>query len=617
MSGKILFLALILFSGELFAQSFDNRLALNECSAPFFHGVASGDPLTDRIILWTRITPSGPVFPDSIEVSWRIAIDTGMTNIVNSGSGYAYSERDFTFKTDASGLQAGTWYYYDFSTSTGRSQRGRTRTAPSGYVEKARFGVVSCSNYEYGYFNAYAHLKDRNDIDAILHLGDYIYEYETGGFSASIPGRTHLPSNEIITLSDYRARYGHYRLDPDLQNLHQQYPFINIWDDHESANDAFKDGAENHDSLTEGSWQVRKSNAVRAWHEWLPVRTPDVSDSLTIYRSMEWGDLANLYMMDTRLKDRVEQVSNISSSLSDTNRTLIGPVQMNWLINEMSNASNKWNILCQQVMMAPVTVFSLALNTDQWDGYPAERDRLYSAFTSNNLNKIVVLTGDIHTSWGNDLPGSGYDASTGANSFGVEFVTTSVTSPGFPVPVGASLLQILNPHCKYVDLTEHGYLILDVDTGKCQGEWYYVGDLSTPQSQADFAKAMYVNAQESFLRDGSQITGSTQVALQAPECPIPFTGVEDNIPAILITGVYPNPALTEITAQFGTFGVQESAFELRIRDLTGKICLSSLIEVPNGKVFYGKVNIESLSKGMYQLEAVSGNKISVWKFIKE
>ena len=242
---------------------------------PFYHGVASGDPLSDRVIIWTRVTPDTATH---VEVNWTMATDTAFQNIVGEGQVTTSAENDFTVKVDVSGLSPATTYYYYFTALEGNSVIGRTRTTPtSDEVDHVRFAVVSCSNYQAGYFHAYRNIGNRRDLDAVIHLGDYIYEYGSGegtyGFDSAL-NRENVPSTEIIELADYRTRYSLYRLDPDLRKAHQQHPFIAVWDDHETANDAYTDGAENHNQ-GEGEWTDRKSAALKAYYEWMPVRDFD------------------------------------------------------------------------------------------------------------------------------------------------------------------------------------------------------------------------------------------------------------------------------------------------------------------------------------------------------
>ena len=271
---------------------------------PFYHGVASGDPLQDRVIIWTRVTPNED---QDIPVTWRVAEDVNMQQVVKSGTFQTNSGRDYTVKVDVSGLNAGQTYYYQFEALGKLSQIGRTKTAPQLDPSQLRFAVVSCANYQEGYFNVYRKISQRNDLDAVIHLGDYIYEYEEGGYGYSDDvGRGHEPESELVSLDDYRVRHSYYKLDADLMDVHQQHPFICIWDDHEFANNAYKDGAENHQPNTEGDWEVRKGNAWKAYFEWMPIRENPVSPN-RIYRKISYGNLLDLFMIDTRIEGREEQ----------------------------------------------------------------------------------------------------------------------------------------------------------------------------------------------------------------------------------------------------------------------------------------------------------------------
>ncbi|MGB0974107.1 MAG: alkaline phosphatase D family protein [Flavobacteriaceae bacterium] len=287
--------------------------------APFYHGVASGDPTDSAVIIWTRVTTNA----SSAVVNWKVATDPSMTDVVKTGAVTTDADIDYTVKIDVTNLNPNTSYYYQFETSGQHSLIGKTRTAPVGNIANVRFGVVSCSNYQNGYFNGYQELANRTDIDAIVHLGDYIYEYETGGYGYDDAiGRGHLPENEIITLSDYRVRYSYYRLDAMLRNLHQQHPFILIWDDHEFSNDANKYGAENHNPATEGDWNVRKHNAYKAYFEWMPVRANTIEE-YRLYRTLSYGNLLDLIMLDTRIEGRDEVVTANAGSLSKTERKAV------------------------------------------------------------------------------------------------------------------------------------------------------------------------------------------------------------------------------------------------------------------------------------------------------
>ncbi|BDD04861.1 alkaline phosphatase D family protein [Aureibacter tunicatorum] len=310
----LLVLAMSLFISTQFAIAQNVQLLRNSQSrlnaanaisgGPFYHGVASGDPLSDRVIIWTRVTPD---VDQEINVSWEVAIDQGFSQVVREGNFMTNADRDYTVKVDVDQLEPFQTYYYRFHANGITSPVGRTKTAPVD-SDRVRVAVVSCSNYQQGFFNVYDHMSKRNDIDVILHLGDYIYEYEEGGYGYSDKlKRGHEPKHEIVSLKDYRVRYSFYRMDPGLQAVHQQYPFITTWDDHEFTNDAYKDGAENHQS-NEGDWEVRKSNAKKAYFEWLPVREGITEGR--IYRDINYGDLLDIIMIDTRVEGRQKQGSS-------------------------------------------------------------------------------------------------------------------------------------------------------------------------------------------------------------------------------------------------------------------------------------------------------------------
>ena len=289
--------------GLLALRGFEVQAA---ASAHFTHGVASGDPLADRVMLWTRLIPGGGEH-SSINCQWQVAKDRAFKHIVSTGMASTNSERDYTVKIDAAGLSPNSRYYYRFlSDGQLASPIGRTRTLPVGDIEQIRLGITSCSNYPQGYFNVYRHMA-QTDIDLVLHLGDYIYEYAEGVYSNEVAtnklGRKVEPTNEILSLEDYRMRYGLYRTDEDLQLVHARHPFVCVWDDHELANDSWKGGAENH-SADEGDFQARMRSARQAYHEWMPIRTSTKGDQSTIFRSFKLGNLADLIMLDTRLHGR-------------------------------------------------------------------------------------------------------------------------------------------------------------------------------------------------------------------------------------------------------------------------------------------------------------------------
>lgn len=454
----------------------------------FQHGIASGDPLQDRVILWTRISPAveeNSLFP----VSWVVSADSDLRTAYRSGVAFTNATADYTVKVDVTGLQPNQTWYYQFSTGGALSPVGRTRTLPELAFDRLRFAVVSCSNYAKGYFNVYRLIANRQDLQFVLHLGDYIYE------NAGSSVRTHQPDRELITLADYRQRHAQYRTDPDLQELHRQHPVIAVWDDHESANNAWQFGAENHQPDTEGAWLARRAAATQAWAEWLPVRSP-VASGLQIYRSFRLGDLADLMMLDTRLIGRDRQLSPLSPALADPSRTLLGFDQENWLLSQLDVSQARgarWRILGQQVMVAQLLgPEGAVVNPDQWDGYPAARTRLLTHLANAGIVNTVVLTGDLHSSWGNEISSDPYVP--GYVSQAVEFVTPGVTSESVDTPQQAQALEralkATQPHVKYADLCHRGYLLMDIDRERAQGEWYHVRTVTERSAEEDLAMTL-------------------------------------------------------------------------------------------------------------------------------
>jgi alkaline phosphatase D len=603
------------------ANSQNNRVSsLEPCLAPFYHGVASGDPMHDRVIIWTRVTPDTISF-NPVLVSWQMATDTGMTNIVQAGNVITDNTIDYTVKTDVTGLNPNTWYYYEFTCNGKRSPRGRTRTTPLNNADSLRFAIVSCANLEAGFFNAYKVLLNRADFDAVICLGDYIYEYETGGYSPNATAnRQWLPSNEILSLSDYRQRYSAYHLDDDLRRLHQQFPFITIWDDHETANDSWMNGAENHTSASEGPFAVRKANAKQAYFEWLPIRQQQGTlDPYQIFRKLTYGNLVDFVMLDTRLHGRDIQSGTTGATVTASTRQLLGTDQFTWLGNRLDSSSAQWKVLTQQVMIAPLKVFGQAVNGDQWDGYPAERNRVLNHILSHNISNVVAITGDIHSSWANDLPTATYNGSTGSGSAGVEFVGPSVTSPGISIPLGAAAIQASNSHIKYADLSQHGFMILDVNTTRTQNDWYYVNTLDQSSSVYSYAKSMYVNSQERFLRsiNSASMPRNSVYGIMAPICPRVLnisTGLT-TISTVKLLNVFPNPAKKELILSF--LGQTMKNGKITIYSLNGQIVYE--LHFTENDVYNNQIqlNINQLPTGLYNGSVSTEGQSLFFKFVKQ
>ncbi|CAL9430103.1 alkaline phosphatase D family protein [Streptomyces griseomycini] len=487
----------------------------------FLHGVASGDPLPDGVLLWTRVTPTPEAIPGSglgpdTEVSWTVARDRAFTDVVAKGSTLATAASDHTVKADIRGLRPATDYWFRFSAGGTDSPVARTRTAPAAdaAVTGLRFGVVSCSNWEAGRFSAYRHLAARGDLDAWLHLGDYVYEYGTGEYGArDRVVRPHAPAHEIVTLADYRVRHAQYKTDPDLQALHAKAPVIAIWDDHEIANDTWSGGAENHTEGAEGTWAARQAAAKRAYFEWMPVR-PALAG--TTYRRLRFGRLADLSLLDLR-SFRSPQVSLGDGEVDDPDRTLTGRAQLDWLKAGLTASDTTWRLVGTSVMISPFALGSLpahllkplaellglpreglALNTDQWDGYTDDRRELLAHLRANAVRNTVFLTGDIHMAWANDVPvnAATYPLSPSAAT---EFVVTSVTSDNLDdivkVPEGtvsaiaSPLIKAANRHVRWVDTDRHGYGVLDITAERAQMDYYVLSDRTDPDATAEWARS--------------------------------------------------------------------------------------------------------------------------------
>ena len=479
----------------------------------FTHGVASGEPAAKSVLLWTRHVSDG----DSL-LRVEVARDAAFRSFVAGTTAIALAERDHTARVTVTGLVPDRWYFYRFIDSSGGiSTVGRTRTLPMGATKRFGLGVFSCSNLPFGHFNAYAHACDRRDLDLILHLGDYLYEYRAGSYpeaSQSLPGRDIQPSHEIVTLADYRLRHANYRNDPDLQRLHSLYPMVAQWDDHELANDAWVDGAENHQPETEGDWQLRKVAAMRAYHDWMPVSDANQA----VYQI---GTLASLIKVETRITGRSGPLDlplppyadgDMAQALrrfrddvwQDPNRSLMGKTQEQWLHDQLLasvRGGNRWQLLAQQVVVgelrmpelneswlpaalpartrgylqlgAAAAQQGLPFGFDRWDGFPAARTRLLQSAQQTDSN-LVVLSGDSHNAWGYDLAVDGKPAA-------VEFAGHSVTSPGYEGVSGpdrtdafAAAARKANPSLKYCDTHRRGYMSLQLSAETVAGSWHFM-----------------------------------------------------------------------------------------------------------------------------------------------
>lgn len=452
----------------------------------FRHGIASGDPQATAVMLWTRVTP--PPGARSAEVRWEVAADAQMARIVRGGTVTTGPDRDFTVKVDARGLEPGRVYYYAFRSGGQRSAIGRTRTLPAA-IDRLRLASISCANYPAGYFNVYRILAAREDLDAIVHLGDYIYEFADGVYGdGKRLNRVPRPATESVTLQDYRQRYATYRLDPDLQEAHRQHPFVAIWDDHELANDAWRGGAQNHNPESgEGEWPARRAAAWRAYMEWMPIREQPGAD-IVLYRSLRFGTLADLVMLDTRsLRDRQVAPDDLAG-LADPSRRVLGAAQEGWLYDTMrasAAAGVTWRLLGQQVLFSTIVPAGRAVMfTDVWDAYRAERGRILDFLEHERARNVAILTGDLHSSWAFDVPRNpwgGYRPQTGVGSLAVELVCPAISSPGLMTPEQsqtiAPALRVAVPSVKFLEGQRQGYVLLDITREQLRADWYHVASV--------------------------------------------------------------------------------------------------------------------------------------------
>lgn len=483
---------------EVVAPLYDSSLK------PFYHGVASGDPLQDRVVIWTRVTPEDSAA--TIQVSWEIGADENFSSVLKSDSVSTNASRDYTVKVDVNGLQPAHHYYYRFHALGKTSPTGRTKTLSADATDSLRFAIVSCSNWEFGYFNPYSIIADK-EVDAVIHLGDYIYEYATGVYGDTTIGRKNLPTHEIVSLSDYRTRYSQYHLDKGLRKLRMRHPLITIWDDHEVANNVYTEGAQNHQP-EEGDFNVRKAAARQAYYEWLPIRESD-----KLYRSFSFGKLADLIMLDERLEGRTAPADSVSApDFESDKRSMLGAEQLQWFENSLKDSKAVWKIIGNQVLFSDLNIGGLykndmPKNLDAWDGYPSEKKRIEQYIAENKISDIVFVTGDTHASWAIETFAEGLKDTKGKQALAVELGTTSVSSgngnegkPDDSVKVKEQKLLKLNSHIKYLNNRDHGYLLLTLYPQKAKAEWFYAETLRSISNKETLGKRFIVEQGKHTLR---------------------------------------------------------------------------------------------------------------------
>ena len=502
----------------------------------FRHGVASGDPLTDRVVLWARVTTD----QESVPVDWVLARDAALTEVVRHGTATAHADHDHTVHVDAAGLEPGKTYHYRFATAGGVSPTGRTQTLADDY-ERLRFAICSCAKFNAGFFNAYAAIADHEQLDFLLHLGDYIYEASNTPPKSQTPGadigRPFDPLGECRTLDDYRRRYAHYRRDADVQRLHLQLPMIATLDDHELADGAWVDGSTEHDPSAHGPWADRRDAAMRARWEWLPARPPDPDDRTRVFRAINLGGLADIALLDIRSR-RDEPVRD--PAMSEPGRTMLGTEQRDWLLRELESSDSAWRIIaspsvftrtwCEasdeplQTALAKLKLIDedgAGPDHDQWDGYPAERARLTGHLRDRAMEDVVFLSADIHVS----VAAVVHDPPTG-QAVGVELTAPSLTSQNLDEKLGVAprdprivrseeAYVAAHDHVEWCEMASHGYVVVDVDADRLRGEWWHVDTVLERSRGVRLAAAYEVPSGDPRLRRATAGPSST-----APPSPL-------------------------------------------------------------------------------------------------
>ncbi|KPL68584.1 alkaline phosphatase [Erythrobacter sp. SG61-1L] len=522
-------------AGTTFLATLPWRAAAHDLSAnPVFrHGVASGDPDGTSVVLWTRVTAEG-----TPEVRWQLAEDLAFEKIVQQGTATTGADRDYTVKLLAGGLKPGRTYYYRFQLGDAISPVGRARTLPEGPLDRLGIALASCSNYPFGFFNAYDAIARDADVDFVLHTGDYIYEYGQDGWGDDVGraiGRRHEPAHEIVSLSDYRTRHAQYKTDAGSLAMLAAHTLLACWDDHESANNPWTGGAQNHQPETEGDWKARRAASIQAYFEWMPVREPEWlaqkgRSRMQFWRSYSFGDLATLFTLETRHTARAEQIdyldyaTTLASSddarhlvedvIGAPGRTMLAPeleADLSAALEQSVAGGQPWRLIGNPMPIARTNVpdvvslgllaqpaadasleaqalawkgkWNLPFYPDTWDGYEWARERLYDLSRKAGAGDLVFLTGDSHSFWANQLAdGAGRPA-------GVELGTAGITSPGdfissgFGPELSVKLDQAFtdhNPEVVWTDNMHQGYVRLELTRGGGEASFVAVDTILRP-----------------------------------------------------------------------------------------------------------------------------------------
>lgn len=517
------------FVGQVLAHS-----QKADVQAIFSHGVASGEPQADSVLLWTRVSVDQKTAP----VEWELALDSQFRNVLQNGTISAEEDNDHCVKVTVSSLQAAQVYYYRFKCQGVYSEPGRTRTLPKGDVDQLSIAIASCSNFPFGYFNAYEVIAADPDIQFVLHLGDYIYEYGHkgyGGKTGKAINRNHEPAHEILSLADYRQRHAQYKADIASRLMHAAHPLIPTWDDHESTNNPYMQGAQNHQP-GEGDWSERRDASLKAYYEWMPIREPEAGlNRKQLWRHFQFGNLASLLTLETRhtgrsiqidYKDHLEKIKSkderhqfLKHVLGNPERTMLSKNMQDFYQQSLQDNNSQWHLLGNQIPMARTHVpdiskfqknkksgaydpvaeehaqfrrlgeLNLPIYLDTWDGYPGARQAFYEQNQKLGIEDLLVLTGDSHSFWTNQL----FDDN--GKAMGVEIGTAGITSPGDFESYGpqtASAMDKLiaehNPEIVWTDCQHRGFVKLTLDKHKAEADFISVTNILTEKYQVERIK---------------------------------------------------------------------------------------------------------------------------------
>jgi alkaline phosphatase D len=556
--------------------------------APFLHGVASGDPLADRVIIWTKATPpSGQV--GSIPVQWEVATDNSFSQIVRSGQGQAGPATDHCFKVDVDGLSPGTRYWYRFRDSLGRvSTTGRTKTAAGNSSQQIRLAVASCSSIYSGFFNAYERIGQRHDLDLVVHLGDYIYDFVDPDEEIRVPSP--YPAGPI-TLQDWRDRHAYYLLDPDLRLARSRHPWTAIWDNHDLDN-------------------ATNPEPKQAFFEYLPIRRPDSNNIHQIYRKLSYGNLLDVFLLDVTTQRNID-------TLTGGNYSILGDSQWTWLSNELLNSTAQWKVIGNERMVGNFSLNGLpgfipfgdgpVADSSAWDGFTEDRDRILNFLASNSIHNTIFLSGDIHMSFACDLAPSSnaYDPQTGAGSVAVEFLPTSISRGnfdeagfgGFLADLAQTAMAAANPHHVFEELEQHGYGVLDITAAQATGEYWY-SEILNPSSNETFGNAFQcLSGQDHW--DRNPVANPTVYV--------------DESQGLFTLKVWPNPVSGDgLNWQIRVDADLEIDLEL-ISVASGQQVWKEKKPVFSQQDFLGQIQTKNLASGLYllRINGQNGPKIMV------